>query len=552
MLKNRVQLPGKLILLLCLIVSSSKISKAQSVYLPQSYQFNQKFNADLYSKGTALHTSLRPFLIDSTLQTRYNQLMLLGVDSSHKSWLMRKLFNEHLIDVKTKEYTFYGDFLTENIVGKDFEDKNAIASVRPVGFLFKSALGLNTRGFQFGGTVGTKFSFYTSGYENQGAFADYYTDYARKIRFVPGQAYDRTLTKSYRDFSYVTALLSYTPVKQLNITLGQDKTFIGDGYRSLLLSDNAANYPLLRATAHVGKFQYMMMWAYMQDLLIKKFDTFGSNRRKWALFHYLDYNVNNNLSFGFFNAYIAPEADDQGNTRPFDVNFINPLLFSSKFGPSGQPGNALIGFTGKYKVFDKSAVYAQFIIDRFEGSTFLSGNSTNNTNNTNGLQVGIRGADIFAVKNLNYLFEFNTVKPYTYMNGRTLSNYTFYSQPLGDPLGANFRELIGIMNYSVGKFDFQGQLMYAKYGLDASGDNNGKDLTRPLSPTLTTSTVGQGIGTNLYYTEGTASYLINAKYNLRFELGAIYRQEKNDLGDKKAAILTFGLRSTFRSLYHDF
>jgi hypothetical protein len=31
-------------------------------------------------------------------------------------------------------------------------------------------MGLNTRGFQFGGTVGDKFSFYTSGYENQAVF----------------------------------------------------------------------------------------------------------------------------------------------------------------------------------------------------------------------------------------------------------------------------------------------------------------------------------------------------------------------------------------------
>jgi hypothetical protein len=39
--------------------------------------------------------------------------------------------------------------------------------------------------------------------------------------------------KTTKDYSYATAILSYTPIKQLNITLGQDKTFIGDGYRSI-------------------------------------------------------------------------------------------------------------------------------------------------------------------------------------------------------------------------------------------------------------------------------------------------------------------------------
>ncbi|MEB0249182.1 gliding motility protein RemB, partial [Mucilaginibacter sp. 5B2] len=497
-----------------------------------------------------MHTTLRPFLIDSTLQGRYHQLMNVGVDSSRKNWFLRKLFNEHLIAVKAKDFTFYGDILLENTFGHDFDDKTTTpVNFKPIGFGPNSRIGLNTRGFQFGGTVGTKFSFYTSAYENQAAFPNYYTDYVKQISFIPGQAYDRSPAKSYRDYSYATAILSYTPSKYLNFTLGQDKTFIGDGYRSILLSDNAAPAPLLRVTANVGHVQYMIMWTYMQDANLPKFDTFGSNRRKWGLFHYVDWNVNNSLSLGFFNAYIVPEADNQGNRRGFDVNFINPILFSSSLGPSSQPGNALVGFTGKYKIFDKTAIYGQFLIDRFKGDNFFK---SNNTDNTNGFQLGIRGADIFGVKDLNYLLEYNTVKPYTYSNTNALSAYTYYSQPLGDPFGANFRELTGIMNYTTGRFDFQGQLMYAKYGLDAAGENNGKDVTKPYAPTLTTNTVGQGIGTNLYYAEGTVSFMLNPKYNMRLELNGIYRRESNTLANKNATIISFGLRSSFRNLYHDF
>jgi hypothetical protein len=550
MQKNYTKLAGKSILLLCAIMLSATISKAQSVCLPQSYQLYQKFNADIYSKSSRMHTSLRPFLIDSTLNAKYDKLMNLGVDTTRKNWFLRKIFNEHLIDVKTKDYTFYGDILLENTFGHDFKDKSTESiNFKPIGFGPNARIGLNTRGFQFGGTVGTKFSFYTSGFENQAAFPDYYTDYVKQIRFIPGQAYDRSPSKSYRDYSYATAILSYTPIKQLNITLGQDKTFIGDGYRSILLSDNAAPAPLLRLTANVGQVQYMMMWTYMQDINQPKFDSFGGNRRKWGLFHYLDWNVSNSLSLGFFNAYIVPEADDQGNRRGFDVNFINPVLFASGLGSSSQPGNALVGFTGKYKIFDKTALYGQLLLDRFKAGNFFE---SSNTDNTGGLQLGIRGADIFGVKNLNYLFEYNTVKPYTYSDEQAISAYTLYSQPLGDPLGANFREFIGIVNYSVGRFDFQGQLNYAKYGLDATGQNNGKDVTKPFVPTLNTTKVGQGISTNLYYAEGTVSFMVNPKYNLRFELGGIYRRESNAIDTKNAAIISFGLRSSFRNLYHDF
>ncbi|MET3980769.1 hypothetical protein ABIB62_003372 [Mucilaginibacter sp. UYP25] len=550
MQKNYTKLAGKVALLFCIMFLSVIKVMAQSVYLPQSYQLYQKFNADVYSKGNSMHTSLRPFLIDSTLQGRYEQVMNRGVDSSRKNWFLRKIFNEHLIDVKAKDYTFYGDILLENTFGHDFNDKTTNpVSFKPIGFGPNSRIGLNTRGFQFGGTIGTKFSFYTSAYENQAAFPNYYTAFVKTIDFVPGQAYDRSPNKSYRDYSYATAILSYTPSKYVNITLGQDKTFIGDGYRSLLLSDYGATAPLLRVTANIGRVQYMAMWTYMQDANQPKFDTFGSNRRKWGLFHYVDWSVTNSLSLGFFNAYIVPEADDNGNRRGFDINFVNPILFASSLGPSSQPGNALVGFTGKYKIFDKTAIYGQAIFDKFKADNFFQ---SNNTDNTNGFQLGIRGADIFGVKDLNYLLEYNTVKPYTYTNTSVISAYTYYAQSITDPFGANFRELNAIVNYTAGRFDFQGQLMYAKYGLDAAGQNNGKDLTKPFVPTLNSNTVGQGISTNLYYAEGTVSFMVNPKYNMRLELNGIYRRESNTLATKNATIISFGLRSSFRNLYHDF
>ncbi|MDB5010675.1 MAG: gliding motility protein RemB, partial [Mucilaginibacter sp.] len=359
-----------LLLLLGFILFFTNGSLAQAVYLPYSYQSNQKFDAELYTTKSSTHTSLKPYLIDSTLLARYNAEMQLGVDSSHKSWLTRKLFNEHLFDVKTKEYTFYGDYLPDLQIGRDISGKKNTS--------------LNTRAYQFGGTVGTKFFFYTSGFEDQGTFPAYYDAVVNSHHFVPGQAYDRSFGKNSKDWSFATAILSYTPIKQLNITLGEDKTFIGDGYRSLLLSDYAAAYPLLRLTTNLGKVQYMAMWAYMGSLDAKKFDTFGSNRRKWGMFHYLDWNVTNRLSLGFFNALIAAETDDYGHLHGFDINYVNPVLLVGSLGPSTPiPDNTFWGFTGKYKIFDKAAFYGQFLLDQY--------NSNSSNASTYGYQLGVRG-----------------------------------------------------------------------------------------------------------------------------------------------------------------
>ena len=521
----------KLTLIVSIILFSVAISKGQAVYLPYSYDFDQKFNSSIYSLNTTFHTSLKPFLIDTVIAPRYKSLMQVGADSSRKTWVARKLFDEHLFDVKTKEYTFYADFLTDIGVGRDIAGKKNT--------------NINTRGFQLGGTIGKNFFFYTSAYENSADFPAYYASYVNSIGFVPGQGYKRTYngqTAGSTDWDYVTATISYIPVKQLNVTIGEDKVFIGDGYRSLLLSDYAASYPLARLTVNLGPVQYMVMWAYLEDLTTSlRFDTFGSARRKVAGFHYVDWNVTNRFSVGFFNAVIAEEANTQGQNHGFDANFINPIIFAKSVGPSAQPDNVFAGFTAKYKILDKTAVYGQVLLDKVSGGT-----------STIGMQFGIRGADLLNVTNFNYLFEFNTVKPYTYTSGQVLTNYTEYSQPLGDPLGANFREFIGILNYSSGRFDFTAEAQYARYGLDPQGLDYGKDLTKTFPATPAGSSVGQGIATNLYYGEGKISYLINPKSNLRFELAGLVRDEKNNLGSKKTTLVSFGLRSSIRGLYHDF
>lgn len=421
---------------------------AQAVYQPYSYQFYQKLNTTIYSKSTRIHSSLKPmFADDSLIASAYQALMNQGVDTGRHQWLFRKLFNEHLVDVKGKDYTFYIDFLPDLTLGREFNEQKSTY--------------LNTRGYQVGGTLGKNFSFYTSGFEDQGVFPNYVNAYINKVGIVPGQAFDRSFgAKRTKDWSYSTAVLSYTPAKFINLTLGQDKTFIGDGYRSLFLSDYSANYPFFKATATVGNVRYMAMWAYMQDPSAPKLSYDIGNRRKWGIFHYLDWNVNNRLSLGFFDAIISADADDQGHKRGFDMSYLNPFIFLRPVEASlGSPDNAVIGFSGKYKLFEHLALYSQFVLDEFESKNFFSSNGS--SRNKYGFQIGLRGSELLGIKRLNYLLESNNVKPYTYSEQNAIINYAQNKEPIADPLGANFREFIGILNYSIGRFDFSAQGNYA-------------------------------------------------------------------------------------------
>ncbi|WP_295675324.1 gliding motility protein RemB [uncultured Mucilaginibacter sp.] len=515
---------------------TTKEANAQLIYQPYSYHFYQKLNKAVYPINSNSHTAVKPYLISDSSVVRglYDSLVMAAADNSQKSWVYRILFSGHAVEVKNSGYTLNADYLPDLQLGKQLEGRRTTW--------------LNTRGYQVSGTVGSNFFFYTSGYENQGKFANYETDYINKTRMVPGQGYDRGLPASSKDWAYVTALIGYQAGKNITIALGEDKTFIGEGYRSILLSDYASAYPLLRLTVNLGKkVQYMAMWTYMEDQNAVQFNSFSNNRRKWGAFHYVDWNITNRASLGFFNAIISEEANDLGQLRGFDINYINPVYFSSAFGPPSQVADhTLIGFNSKYKILPKTTIYGQLLFDQSLSSA-VKGNG-------NAWQAGFKGWELFKVSNLNYLIEYNTASPFTYSNKYPMVNYAELSEPLADPLGANFKEYIGILNYSLGKFDFQGELLWAKYGLNTGNINYGKDITLADDVNIAPgySGTGRGLTTTLKYAEGTVAYILNPKYNLRMEIGVLLRQESNALSNTKTILFTVGLRSSFRDLYHDF
>ncbi|HWZ35097.1 MAG TPA: hypothetical protein VNW51_03015, partial [Mucilaginibacter sp.] len=502
----------KILSSIILLLIFVKVGMAQATYQPYSYQFYQKFDDELYSTKTRIHTSLKSFIIDSALQRKYDSLMNYGVDTSgHHGWVYRKLFNEHLFDVKNPDFTFFGDFLPDLLIGRDISGHKNVW--------------VNTRGYQLGGTVGKNFYFYSSGYENQAVFPEYLDTYINQVGIVPGQAYDRSYGKHTKDWSNVSAVVSYTPVKYLNITLGHDKTFIGDGYRSMLLSDYASSYPFMKLTANLGNVRYMAMWAYMTDPAAPYFNYKNGYNNKWGIFHYLDWNVSKRVSLGFFDAIIAADRDSTTNARRgLDPSYLNPIIFLRPVEASnGSPDNAVIGFTGKYKITDGVTAYGQFVLDEFRSQDFFSGKSS--FRNKYSWQFGLKGANLFNVKNLNYLAEYNGALPYTYSETLEIKNYSEQGEPLAHPFGANFKELVGLLNYSYKRFDFSGEFDYGHYGLDINNLNYGKDIFKTYNEPARRygNYIGQGLTTNMTYLEGKVAYMLNPKYNLRIELGGIYR-----------------------------
>lgn len=175
------------------------------------------------------------------------------------------------------------------------------------------------------------------------------------------------------------------------------------------------------------------------------------------------------------------------------------------------------------------------------------------------MQLGAKAFNIFGVRNLNILAEYNAVRPYTYQHFVSISNYSNRGEPLAHPRGANFRELIGIANYSWNRFDFSVQGMYSRYGTDPMGQlgqfiNYGGDIFQSYNtaPNTYGNKIGQGVQNDLYYADLKAAYVLNPKYNLRFEVGYTQRYNKIEKAPtQKSGVITVGLRSSFRNLYGD-
>lgn len=520
--------------------SSISFAQTENVTLPYAYDHYQKYNPQVYNKTQRFHSAIKPFYGDhASLENAVDSVSFTG-DSLRRTWLGRKLFQQHLIEINKDDYQIYADFLPDFTIGYDQD--------------LDRSTWLNTRGYQIGVKVGDKFSFYTSGYENQGVFPAYITNFIDQNQVIPGQVGGK-LGKLEKDWAYATALLSYTPNKYLNFALGYDKNFIGDGYRSLLLSDAAANYSFFRLRASLGNLQYQTVYAYMLDPGAPRLtnDRRLGDRGKWGAFHYLDWNISNRWSVGFFQGITWADAEPEGK-RGFDFNYIHPFVFLRPIegANSTSPDKMRLGLNVKYELLEKTAIYGQFMIDEFTAKEFFSNKGY--WANKWALQLGFRGSDLFGIKNLNYLGEFNTARPFTYAHFDRVSNYGHYNQPLAHPYGANFRELVGMLNYSYKRFDFSGQLLYAYYGLDPAGENYGKNIFLSYDDRSLNygSRVGNGIATDLFFVKGKVAYILNPKYNLRLELASALRSETNGIGSAKTGIISFGLRSSFRSFYDDF
>lgn len=411
----------------------------------------------------------------------------------------------------------------------------------------------NTRGILIRGCIGKDFSFESSFIENQATFPKYINDFNNTYLVVPGQGRWKQFKKNGYDYAMASGYISYTPNVYFNFQAGTGKHFVGDGYRSLLLSDNSFNYPFVRITSTFRKIQYTNLFAVFMNLNSGYVQTPPGIemlfQKKPASFQFLSWDVTKRIQIGLFQGTIWQTANSI-NKICLPMSYINPIIGCNaiQYGLRGI-NNVLLGSTLKIKLSNSLSIYSQYVADN------LSQNK-NSLHNKQGIQAGIKYYDAFTIRNLYLQCEYNIVRPHTYAHDSIAQNYSHYNQALAHPLGANFREFIGILNYRIKNILFETQLCYAEIGKDSLGRNYGNNIfnTDYSATTIsgTTNILGQGIKTTLKQIDIHLGYLINPSTNLNVIVGISSRLIANSLAEEYTNYIFFGIRTSINNKYYDF
>ncbi|PHI18410.1 hypothetical protein CEQ90_18075 [Lewinellaceae bacterium SD302] len=388
----------------------------------------------------------------------------------------------------------------------------------------------NRRGVELRGGVDERLFFYFQLVETQRSLPAHLRDFRERFGAVPGAGF----VKDYSglgitdgiDFLNSQGYLSYEISKHVGMRLGYGDNFIGQGERSMLLSDFSNNYPFLQLNWRVWKFHYQNTFA---QLSAGEFVRQGPNlpiAKKFMAAHHLSVNIGKRLNLGIFEAVILSRNDG------FELAYLNPVIFYRTIeGALGSPDNVLLGVDGSYRLPPSFLFYGQFILDEFKFDELILERNGWWANKW-GLQLGLKYIDVLGVDQLDAQVEYNRARPYTYTHNQGVNSYTHFGMPLAHPLGANFSDLMLRLRYRpLPRLQLDGRFYLVDQGEDdpenglvvgeninVANDDRGMDFGNEI---------GQGVGYDNTIISGEISYML--RHNLFLE--ALYYQSSRVYDD---------------------
>lgn len=390
------------------------------------------------------------------------------------------------------------------------------------------------------------------------------------------------------EFFSARGYIGFAISNHISAQFGHDKNMLGNGYRSMLISDNASPYLFLKLNTNFHRFNYQNLFYEVNNWP----DLNAANMvlKKYGAYHHISVNLGKRLNVSLFENVVFSRGDTS-TANHLEWQYLNPIIFYKAIehnmgGPRGSEDNHYLGLDVKYNFGKHFQVYGQFLLDDISFQTIkpdvdsmlvkygVKGERAYETfglwSNKWGVQLGAKYYDAFGVENLDFQIEHNRARPFTYSHYSTFNRYTHAGQALAHPLGANFSELLLIGRYQPFKrWSLNGFIMSSKRGLDTDNSNYGSDLNKSsnfpganyeeqIDGTLYNtedrfnSTIGKGVLNQLFLVSGTLSF--QWKPNLFFDGSFTVRNQTvvETSESKLNGFVMFGIRLNAFDVEHKF
>lgn len=401
------------------------------------------------------------------------------------------------------------------------------------------------------GSINNKVHFFSRVISDFDRYQPHVRRYINQNEAIPGRGYYTRPNEfggldSLYDNINAVGYIDFKATKNINLQFGHGRNFIGNGMRSMVLSDEGHSYLYLKINTKFGKFDYENIFAEMRQFSTIPTST-GDLAKKYLTAHHLSFNVTKNLNVGIYEGIVSARGNG------VELQYLNPIIFyRSVERDLDSPDNFFIGADIKWNFAKRFQLYGQLGVDELHFSQLIP--DPDSWAHKFALQGGLKYIDVFGIDHLDAQVEFNRVRPYTYTHFTEETTYTHFNQPLAHPLGANFTEFLAVLRYQpTDKLFMTFKMMQANIGRDTLDSNWGSNIftvyrTRPSNSV----TVGQGVSTNILMFDFQAEYMIFHNYYATFHLQ--YRNEDSILDglDFNHLFISIGTRLNFWNEPHVF
>lgn len=399
-----------------------------------------------------------------------------GIAQGEVGYLLEEMPGDSLPAYSVKTHTSLKPQIREIVYGGEKKSYFRVSGLGDLHFFQNDQSGMKAGlGVEVNALIKNKWYFRLAGVEGINQTGSFYQPHT----------YIRDSVGSGILYTDLRGRVSYTPNHIFNFQAGLDHHFVGEGSRSLLLSDYGTSYPFGQIRMRFWRIEYSILYQFLRE--------WDNNRweGKFASSHHLSFNAAKWLNIGVFESVIFQPKDTAVN-RGFDAEYLNPFVF---FRPQeyslGSSDNVLLGalLSAKYK---GHMFYSQFILDEFYLAEIKAHSKW--WANKFGGQFGFKGRFSKGKHAFFYRVEYNFVRPYTYAHLSEEINYGNQGSVLAHPYGSNFMEILGEVKWQYGKWWAKVFANYFVRGEDKDGFSYGGDIYQPytLRPYEYGHYIGQG------------------------------------------------------------